>query len=98
MTHSIQSPTPKAFTPKQMRDRLMLPGEVSRWLAEFICAAYWDKKRSVTSEQLKRFSKDLDVVNQILSYGPNLEDDTELFALACWCRAEYQLSEWADRA
>lgn len=81
-----------------MRDRLALPGEVYKELAKFICATYWDGKRALSNEQLNRFSNELPLVSQILSYDQGPEDQAELYILASWCRAEFQLLEWDDRA
>lgn len=96
MTHSIQSSASRSMTPNQMRNRLALPGEVSKLLAEFVCSAYWDKNKTVSTQQLERFgNENFDLVSQVLSYGQSQEDDAELHALACWCRIEHQLSDWA---
>lgn len=98
MTPSIHTPPSKPLTPQEIRTRLALVDDASRWIAKMVCARYWDRVVAIDTQALERFSsEDRELVGQILSYPMDGKSDARLFALACWCRIEHGLTQWADR-
>lgn len=84
------------LTGKEIRDKLDTDDQPARLLAEIVCSTYWGGGSTDLRELAGLNSSNRALADAIMcSRTAPGWNDSEFFALACWCRIRHNLSQWS---